>query len=79
MKILILMGMITVFISVFFMFFIFDALIRPQTACFISPDHPNCDSSMGMGAMVMGLLMLGLFIVVDVVTIYIIICTADHD
>jgi hypothetical protein len=78
MKILILIGMIVIFISAFFIFFIFDTLIRPQVACFINSQQPACSSSAGPGALMIGLLMVIFFVVIDIVTVYIILTTMSE-
>ena len=74
MKILILIGMVIVFISAFFIFFVFDTSINAQIACFMDPEAV-CGSE-EMGAFVIGLLMIGMFIIIDIVTIYVVITTA---
>ena len=74
MKILLSIGMIIVFISAFFIFFIFDTSIRSQITCFTNPEV-KCGAR-ETGAFVMGLLMIGLFVIVDIITAYIILSTA---
>lgn len=74
MKILILIGMVIVFISVFFMFFIFDTSVGGQIICFTNSEVA-CGAE-EMDAFITGLLMIGMFIIVDIITIYIIATTA---
>jgi hypothetical protein len=73
MKILISIGMIIFFISAFFMFFIFDTSIRSQITCFTNPDA-KCGAR-EIGIFTTGLLMIGLFLIVDIIAAYIILST----
>ena len=70
MKILILIGMVIVFISVFFMFFIYDTSIKNNLACFTDEDV-TCGQEVASGV-IMGAFMILMFIVIDIITIYII-------
>ena len=74
MKILIVIGMIIVFISAFFLFFIFDTSIRPQLTCMMD-NEIECEDA-GFAGLIIGMLMIGMFIVIDIITVYIIVNTA---
>lgn len=74
MKILIVIGMIIVFISAFFILFIFETSVRNNVLCFTDSDV-TCGAEV-VGTMITGLLMIGMFILVDAITVYIIVNTA---
>ena len=74
MKVLIAIGMVIIFISVFFMMFIFDCLIRQETTCFISTE--NCDKCSFGVSFVVGVFMIALFGIIDAVTLYLIFVNA---
>lgn len=77
MKILILIGMIIVFISAFFMFFIFDTSIRSRIICFTQSDI-QCGAGW-LGTVLTGAFMIAMFLIIDIITVYIIFTTALHE
>jgi hypothetical protein len=71
MKVLILIGMLIIFISAFFSFFIFDTLIRDNINCGLQGGE-GCDGS-GTGLPLMfGLMMIVFFIIIDILVVYVI-------
>ncbi|RLJ10114.1 MAG: hypothetical protein DRP15_01100 [Candidatus Aenigmatarchaeota archaeon] len=72
MKILITTGMVIIFISAFFMFFIFDVAIKNQIGCILQ-ESPSCGESGVL--LVFGLSFIVLFLAVDFITVYLIVKT----
>ena len=72
MKVLIFTGMVIVFISVFFILFIFDVLVRAQIPCVIKPFSDICTMNKNGMALVVGLTIIALFFLVDIVTVWLI-------
>ncbi len=73
MKIIIALGMVIIFISAFFILFIFDTVIRDQVRCMAGFEHSSCDIKQASFTMIMGLGLIALFLVIDTAVLYIII------
>ena len=71
MKVLILIGMLIIFISAFFSFFIFDTVIKDNIRCgFYGGDDCNGDDT---GApLIFGFTMIMFFVIIDVLVVYIV-------
>lgn len=69
MKVLILIGMLIIFISAFFSFFIFDTVVRGGIKCLYSGE--GCGEGTA-APIVLGLAMVAFFIVIDILVVYII-------
>ena len=72
MRLLIFIAMVIIFISAFFMFFIFDATIKNQISCFSHTEN-NCNTQEAGKLILIGLSFIGMFIIIDVVVIYLVI------
>ena len=71
MKIIVLLGLVIVFISSLFILLIFNFLIKSQVSCVKNLEKMKCDvKSMSM-EFVIGLVIIGFFVLVDFGTIYI--------
>ena len=73
MKIVIAIGMVVIFISAFFMFFIFDTVIKDQIACISSLDSTLCDMKQTSSFLMIGIALITLFLLIDGVVLYIVI------
>lgn len=72
MKVLIFTGMVIVFISVFFMLFIFDVLVSQNIPCLANPTSPACNTGNSGMSLVIGLTTITLFAFIDIITIWLI-------
>ena len=72
MKVLIVIGMLIVFISAFFMLFIFDVMIKGGMTCLYEEGLTGCESgNIGLNFMI-GLLLVAVFAIVDIAALYLI-------
>ena len=71
MRLLIFIGMMIVFISVFFSIFIFESMVKPETMCIGSGEAEGCGDGMG-APMIMGLTLIVFFVVIDIMVMIII-------
>jgi len=76
MKILILIGMIIVFISAFFVLSVFNTSLNEQVMCLIKPS-PDCQIDATNLMISFGLV--GMFLIVAIITVFIIAKTAISD
>lgn len=74
MKLVILLGTLIIFISCFFIFFTFDSMIRTKLVCSFS-ERFVCNVSELNFAIVFGILIVGMFLFVDALVVYIMIKT----
>lgn len=72
MKILIFIGMLIVFISAFFIFFIFDVVMKENISCLNQKENLECNTSHAVRSVMIGLGFIGGFIIVDGIVIYLI-------
>ena len=72
MKIIIFTGMLIIFISVFFMLSIFDILIKANVECIRGMESIKCNIKEFGFSFMLGLSLIGMFILVDVAVIYLI-------
>lgn len=76
MKIVIFLGALIIFISCFFIFFTFDSMIRSQLMCsFGEGERIRCNLSEFNMTVVIGILIVGMFLFVDTLVVYIMIKT----
>lgn len=75
MKILIFIGMVIIFISVFFILFIFDAAIKEQVKCMAGFESNSCDLKEAAQSLIIGLAFIAMFLIVDSGVLYMIIKT----
>jgi hypothetical protein len=73
MKVLILASMIIIFISIFFIFMIFDTIILTQIGCLSGIG--TCNLTGLSFSFIFGLLVIAVFIIVDIMVVYILIKT----
>ena len=74
MKFVILLGMLIIFISCFFIFFIFDSMIKSELICSFS-ERFVCNVSELNLKIVFGILVVGMFLFVDSLVVYIMVKT----
>lgn len=74
MKVLIAVGMVIIFISVFFMLFIFDSLVKQGGACVFG--FGECATNNPGFSLVFGIILIAFFVVVDAVAIYLVFVNA---
>ena len=77
MRIIIFTGMVIVFISVFFMLFIFDVMVKAEIPCAVKPLSPACRVDANGMALVLGLVMIAVFFLIDVLTVWLILKTLE--
>jgi hypothetical protein len=73
MKILIAIGMLIVFISVFFIFLTGDAMFRSTLDCTQEDGRSLCTFKGFTGPALFGLFIIGFFILIDVLAVYLIV------
>jgi len=73
MKIVIIIGMVIIFISSFFMLLIFDRVIKDQIRCMAGLEAASCDYSQTGKSLVMGIALIAMFLIIDSGVLYIII------
>ena len=69
MKVLVFLGMLAIFISCFFIFFTFDSMMKSRSMCVIG-EKMVCDSMEFNSSMVFAILVIGVFLTVDVLVVY---------
>lgn len=74
MKLVIFMGMLIIFISCFFIFFTFDSMIKSQLVCDYKETY-RCNVSEVNTSIIFGILIVGMFLFVDTLVVYIMIKT----
>jgi hypothetical protein len=72
MRILIFIGLLIVFISAFFSIMIFEVFMRSGLRCMADPEGAGCQNGSAGPQLAMGSVMIALFLLVDVATVYII-------
>jgi len=75
MRILIVMGMVIIFISIFFILFIFDSVVREQVKCMAGFEANSCNLQESGKSMIIGLALIAMFLIVDSGVLYMIIKT----
>ncbi len=78
MKVLILIGMVIVFISAFFSFFVFNTVIREGIKCVFSAGE-SCSGSVTGGVVIFGFAVIAFFIAIDALVVYIILKSVYTD
>jgi len=73
MKIVIIIGMLVIFISSFFILFIFDRVIKDQVACMAGLEDASCDYSQNSKSLILGISLIAMFLIVDSGVLYMII------
>ena len=73
MKIIIILGMVIIFISAFFMLFIFDRVVKDQISCMAGLEATTCDLSQTGKSLIMGIALIAMFLIVDSGVLYLII------
>lgn len=74
MKLVIFLGALVIFISCFFIFFTFDSMIRTQLVCSYG-DRVICNLVEFNGMIVVGIMVVGMFLFLDVMVVYIMVKT----
>lgn len=74
MKLMLLLGALVIFISCFFIFFTFDFMVKAQIVCSLS-ETITCDVSNFNQAIVFGIVIVGSFIFLDAIVVYIMVKT----
>lgn len=72
MKILIAIGMVIIFISVFFILLTSDALVRASFQCTADDGESICIYKGITGPGLFGIFIIGFFILIDILTVYLI-------
>lgn len=72
MRILIFIGMVIIFISAFFIFFIFDVVVKDQIQCFSHTEN-SCNTQEAGKLLLIGLSFIGMFIIIDAVVVYLVV------
>ena len=75
MRILILIGMVIIFISIFFILFIFDSVVKEQVKCMAGFESSSCDLQESGKSLIVGLALIAMFLIVDSGVLYMIIKT----
>ena len=75
MRILIFIGMVIIFISVFFILFIFDSVVKEQVRCMAGFEGSSCDMRESGKSLIIGLALIAMFLIVDGGVLYMIIKT----
>jgi len=75
MKLLIFVSMVIIFISCFFMFFIFDTMIMTHIECLSDLESSACNLPGMATSFMVGIFMIAMFVLVDILVIYILIKT----
>jgi uncharacterized membrane protein len=73
MKILIVIGMVIIFISAFFIMFIFDTVVKNQIRCMSGLEEGRCDLKSSASSLVLGMALIAMFLIVDSGVLYLII------
>jgi hypothetical protein len=72
MKILIFIGMVIIFISAFFILFIFDTIVSEQLRCLSGLESGSCNVQESAKALILGITLIVMFLIIDGGVIYII-------
>jgi len=72
MKVLIAVSMVIIFISAFFTFFIFDTVIKTEIECISGIENQVCDEQNFSLSFIFGLFMIGVFVLIDIIVVYIV-------
>ncbi|MCD6591222.1 MAG: hypothetical protein J7K72_04600 [Candidatus Aenigmarchaeota archaeon] len=72
MKLVLLIGMLVIFISCFFIFFTFDSMIRTKLVCTIGSTYECNVKELNM-TIIIGILIVGMFLFIDTLVVYIMI------
>ena len=72
MRLLIFIGMVIIFISAFFMFFIFDTAVKNSMQCLTGIGTGACESGGSMFDLVLALCIIGFFVLIDIGVVYIV-------
>ena len=78
MRILIALGMVVIFISVFFILFIFDTVVKEQVKCMAGFGSNSCNLQESGKSLITGLALIAMFLIVDSGVLYIIIKTISE-
>ncbi len=73
MRILIIIGMVIIFISAFFILFIFDSVVKEQIKCMAGFETYSCDVMAASKSLVIGLALIAMFLIIDGGVMYMII------
>ena len=73
MKILIVTGMVIIFISAFFILFIFDTVMKRQVVCLQAMEQAACNMKEAGQSLILGISLIAMFLVVDSGVLYMII------
>jgi len=73
MRILIIIGMVIIFISAFFIIFIFDSVVKDQVRCMAGFETYSCDVREASKTLVIGLAFIAMFLIIDGGVLYMII------
>ena len=72
MKIIITIGMVIIFISAFFMLFIFDTVIKDHVKCMVGMEDGMCSLRDTGTSLAIGLSLITIFLIIDGAVLYII-------
>jgi hypothetical protein len=72
MKIIITIGMVIIFISAFFMLFIFDTVVKDHMKCMLGIEDAACSLKDTGTSLAIGLSLITIFLIIDSVVLYII-------
>jgi len=75
MKILIFIGMVIIFISVFFILFIFDTVVKDQVRCMAGFEANSCNLQESGKSLIIGVALIAMFLIIDGGVLYMIIKT----
>ncbi|MEM7815666.1 MAG: hypothetical protein QXN71_00935 [Candidatus Aenigmatarchaeota archaeon] len=75
MKVIIAIGMVIIFISTFFMLFIFDTVIRRHISCISSIESGDCNLRETGTSLIIGIAFIAMFLIIDSAVLYLIIKT----
>jgi len=73
MKILIILGMVIIFISAFFILFIFDSVVKDQVKCMTGFETNSCDVREASKTLLVGITLMAMFLIIDGGVLYMII------
>jgi hypothetical protein len=73
MKILIIIGMVIIFISAFFILFIFDTVVKRQVVCMQTIEQSTCNVKEMGQSLILGISLIAMFLIVDSGILYMIV------
>jgi len=73
MKIIIFIGMLIIFISAFFILFIFDSVIKDQIKCMSGFEENTCSLRQTGTSLIIGIFIIAMFLIIDSAVLYLII------